>query len=263
MKKHKQYGFVHVWLIIVACIVIGLVVFAASRVINKKTATNTADNKTQQQTEQTQSTQKDELELQNIGLQSFEDINYTDQALREYSSRGLKGFYYFGDSLSGGRTNPNFEFSSIKDDAKIVAAIDGVIVFTKEQPESKDFEVFLQTSESSQWIIGYDHIVDVLVKKGDKVKAGDVLGRAALQNNGLRRFEFQVNKKQAGADDLHICPATLLAGSVKDAVTNSLKTMMDKWESTSGISTLYDTDVQNPIGCGVQTLTPAKAAGQN
>ncbi len=117
-------------------------------------------------------------------------------------------------------------------------------------------------TKQSNWIIGYDHVTDLKVQKGDKVKVGDVIGAPARQNNGLLRFEFQVNKNKNGQDGIHVCPSTLLAPAVKEAQLKQLRDMQDSWEKTTGLE-LYDTTKQEPTGCLMKDMTPAYAQGQS
>ncbi len=203
-----------------------------------------------------------DIVLQNFGLRSMDDVEYTENALREYADRGLKGFYAFGESLGRDdpRRNPNFEFSSVKAGAPIVAAIDGTIGFIEDQPETGDYEVMLQPRDGSIWTVAYDHLTNLKVAKGDHVKAGDVLGEPSAQNNGTHRFEFQVNKGQ-NADTLHICPSTIVDGAKTPALLAELTAMQERWNSFSGKS-LYDTQVQSPIGCLVPVLTPPPGRGK-
>ncbi|HMS49908.1 MAG TPA: M23 family metallopeptidase [Candidatus Saccharibacteria bacterium] len=259
MKKNfSEAGMAHV-LLVVLVVVIAAIGAVGYRVITKKEA-----DKPKPPTSNTNNTpgtkESADLALQNIGLQSFDDILYTKNAVREYASNGLKGFYVFGDKLSGGRVNPNFEFSSIKPGSKVVSAIDGVVAFIKEQPDSKDYEVFVQLPNNTVWTIGYDHLVNLSVKKDDVVKAGTVLGEPAIQNNGLHRFEIQVNKDENGTTT-HICPSTLLASAVKDKVLGDLTAMQNTWESSTGLD-LYSVDAQKPVGCLKQGLTVAEAEGR-
>lgn len=252
-------------LVIVLVIVGGIVAYVV--VAKDKAEVNT----TAQPTAQTQSksTSPDTLALKNFGLAKIGpydksagasgDIAVTQDALRDLS-RGLKGFYVFGEPLEGGRLNPNFEFASVKDGAKVVAAIDGVVTFIKEQPETGDTEVFLQPKENSMWTVGYDHLTNVTVKKGDTVKAGDPLGEAAKQNNGVRRFELQINRDVNGTTT-HVCPSTLLDESVKVSLLADLTAMQAAWETFSG-KDLYKVEAQNPVGCLYSTLTPAQAEGR-
>ncbi len=208
-------------------------------------------------------TKKTDISLQNLGLESIDSVLVDSNALREYDSKGLKGFYVFGDKLGGKsdtRINPNFEFASLKVGTKVVSAIDGIVAFTKEQPESGDTEVFIQPKEGSIWTIGYDHIANVAVKKGDEIKAGDVIGEPAAQGNGALRFEIQINKDENGTTT-HVCPSSLLDERVKGEVLHELFHMMESWESTTGLE-LYDTTLQNPIGCLKKTMSIDEAEGR-
>ena len=203
-------------------------------------------------------------QLRNLGIDTLANIAFDSNALREFSTFGLKGFYVFGDALEGGPQNPNFEYSSLKPGTKVVASIDGVVVFVRAQPESNDFEVFLQPRDGSAWTVGYDHLVNVTVQRGDVVKAGAVLGEPARQNNGLLRFEMQINQDIGSGNDLvttHFCPVLLLAADVRDTLTAELTAMMNQWETFSRLE-LYDPARQQPTGCIKPTLTVAEASGR-
>lgn len=263
MKKlnNNESGFsiIEVIIIVVVVAVLGLVGW---RLLSKSKGTDSKQSRQNSSTGNSTKSDSNEpdLVLQNIGLQSIEDVEVTMQAVREYSSNGLKGFYVFGDKLSGGRINPNFEYASLRSGAKVVSAIDGVVSFIKEQPESKDWEVFIQPKDGSMWTVGYDHITNVAVKKGAVIRSGDVIGEPAVQNNGLLRFELQINKDENGTTT-HYCPSTLLAASAKDRYLNELTSMQNKWETSTKLE-LYDVSAQNPAGCLKKTLTVAEAEGR-
>lgn len=263
MKQNQRgFGTTEVIIGIAMLTVLVFVGWKAIGAINGATATNpqATDNSNNTQAAETSENEPD-LELQNLGLSSMDDIDITTQAVREFESQGLKGFYVFGDMLSGNRQNPNFEYASLKADTKVVSAIDGVVGFIREQPDTNDYEVFIQPKNDSKWTIGYDHIKNVKVEKDATIKAGDVIGEPAMQNNGLLRFEMQVNKDENGTTT-HICPTTLLAGSVKQKYINELTSMQDKWESVTGFE-LYHVAAQNPVGCINQTLSPEQAEGRS
>jgi prepilin-type N-terminal cleavage/methylation domain-containing protein len=271
----KNHGFTAIEILVVASI-IGMLAIGGYFYLNSlpNDSPNSADNQpsitTNAPTPSEKPQQSELLELANLGLKNIapdnagantrSDLDISMNALRDYN-RELKGFYVFGDKLEGNRQNPNFEFASVREGAKIIAAIDGIIAFIRVQPNSSDAEVFLQPKENSIWTIGYDHITNIAVKQGDRVQVGDIIGEAAVQNNGLRRFEIQVNKDVNG-ETTHICPTTLLSGSARTSIQNDLMEMQNSWEAISGIHDLYDQDAQNPAGCLFEALTPEQAEGR-
>lgn len=262
MKKlnSDQSGFGHVLLVLVVLLVC-IIGFVGYKTFNKAGGGSNT-NRSSNTTTKTGSTVEAQPSLQNLGLASFDSVDFTENAVREYSSMGLKGFYGFGEKLGGKtdtRLNPNFEYASLKKGSKVISAIDGVVAFINYQADSKDSEVFIQPIEGSVWTIGYDHISSVAVKKDAAIKAGDVIGEPAVQNNGLFRFELQINKDENNTTT-HYCPSTLLAAGVADKWLGELKTMQNKWESTTGLE-LYDLASQNPVGCTTKTLTPEQAEG--
>ena len=124
MKTLKnQSGFSHTAIALIICVmvIIGLVGW---RVVTS--SKNTPNNQATSQTPE-----ESDVQLQNLGLASLDSVLVSQDALREYDSSGLKGFYVFGDKLSGGRINPNFEFASLKEDTEIISAIDGVVTFIR------------------------------------------------------------------------------------------------------------------------------------
>ncbi len=251
----NQSGIAHLVAIMVI-VVLGIVGLVGWQVLSKDNSSKVSSPSSANPSEESES----DIALQNVGLESIGDVAINQYAVREYASQGLKGFYVFGDKLSGGRSNPNFEFSSLEEGTKVVSAIDGIVAHITEQTETKDSEVFIQPKDGSVWTIGYDHIVNLAVKKGDTVKAGDVIGEPAVQNNGLTRFEIQINKDEDG-QTTHYCPSTLLATSVKEKLLAELGAMQTEWETETGLE-LYDLTTQDPVGCIKKTMTPSDAEGR-
>ncbi len=265
MKKHNnhQSGFT-LTLVCIAIVLIGAVGAAGYMTLKNKdssTVENTEPTtETTSQSDTKQTPAEEPIKLYNIGLESIDDIVIDQYATRDFMTSSMKGFYIFGDSLPGNRLNPNFEYSSVRADAKVVSAIEGVVTHINQQNENgqSDYEVFVQPKEGSKWMIGYDHLINVAVSEGDKVKVGSILGNPGVQNNGLSRFEIQINDETAG---LHYCPTELLHESVRDKISAYLTSMMQSWESKTGLE-LYDTNAQSPVGCTKTTLTPAAAEGR-
>lgn len=258
MHKHHRDG--HIVMVVIALIAVAGIIGLALYTLQRRD-TNTEAMRTDEP--QKSATIDSQPVLQNLGLDTLDNVLITQNALREYSSQGLKGFYVFGEKLGGKsdtRLNPNFEFSSLKPGTKLISAIDGVVAFIREQPDTKDYEVFIQPTQKSAWTIGYDHVSNVAVKKDDKIKAGDFIGNPAMQNNGSLRFEIQINKDENGTTT-HYCPSTLLSSTIKESILSSISSMQEQWNILAG-QKLYDISKQDPTGCLKPTMSVAESEGR-
>lgn len=261
-SQNSQRGFSIVEIIFVLVVfglIIGVGLFVAGKMNNKDI--RPGDNNGSQKA--SNNSGEPDLQIYNFGIEDLGNVEVVATATRDFTVNKRKGFYLFGDELPGTpvRYNPNFEFASLKEGTTLISAIDGVVGFVREQKESKDFEVFLMPQEPSRWLIGYDHVTDLKVKKGDKVKVGQELGKPARENSGNLRYEFQINKDNDSDDGTHICPSSLLASSVRQKVLNDLANMQNSWESITGLE-LYNLADQNPVGCLKSEMTPKYASGQ-
>lgn len=235
MKKHK-----HKKLLIALPILVVIIIVAGAIIFNLKM-------------------KEPPIVLENVGV-DLEQMNYDQDAINQSNNGDMKAFSIFGDIIpkNDNSQNPNFDFRSLKEGVKVISAIDGVVVSVMNQSDSGDSEVWVRPTKYSIWTISYDHLTNLQVKKGDKVKVGQVLGSPFNTGNGSAWFEFQVNKGFV-FNTKHICPTTLL-GANKDTITAQLTSTMNKWEQLTG-KDLYDEAKQNPIGCIKQTLSPADAEG--
>jgi murein DD-endopeptidase MepM/ murein hydrolase activator NlpD len=226
---------------------------------NQPAATNTDVNNT------TPVTAEETLTLSNLGGVSFAghntstgmagDISMSKTYLDAGAGRTVPVFL-FGQPLPGRdhvQLNPNLEFGGMTAAINVVAAIDGVVGFVRQQSDSNDYEVFLMPKENSIWTIGYDHLTDVTVKQGDTVTVGQVLGKAARENNGMYRYELQINKDVAGVTTFH-CPMDLLRDDVKATQNAAIEQFIREW------NTFYGSDVYSPYttACAKSVLTLAE-----
>lgn len=191
------------------------------------------------------------LELANLGGVAFAvhnattrkagDISMSKTYLDAGAGRNVPVFL-FGQPLPGRSSvqlNPNLEFGGLTSAINVVASIDGIVGFVREQTDSKDFEVFLQPRENSMWTIGYDHVTDVTVKQGDRVTIGQKLGKAAKENNGMYRYELQINKDLNGVTTFH-CPVDLLRDDVRASYDSAMTKFITEWNAFYG-SKVYGT----------------------
>lgn len=67
--------------------------------------------------------------------------------------------------------------------------------------EPSDYEIHIQPTTTSQWLIIYDHVLEVAILEGNNVMQGDILGKVGLGN----RTELQLNKGK-GEKTIAYCP---------------------------------------------------------
>lgn len=212
---------------------------------------NTAGDQTQYRTNTNTVATEETLELANLGGATFGthdtsaktagDVRMT----RDYLNDGFTiAVYMFGQALEGKvgnpMPNPNIEFAGLDTQITIVSAIDGIVGFVKAQADTDDTAVFLQPSEGSIWTVGYDHIVDVTVKQGDRVRVGQTIGKASPHRNGVYRYELQINKDVNGVTTFH-CPVELLASNVRETTRTGMEQFITDW------NTLMGRDVYGPV----------------
>jgi hypothetical protein len=233
---------------------------------------NDAEVATSEPTDTTEETKSDDdtFVLQNLGgitLGAYSastgmagDILFSKSGLDP--ARGQESiFYMFGQKLPKNsadepqRINPNFEFKGIAKPIDIIAAIDGIVVDIKQQSQSDDVELFIVPSEDSDWVVGYDHITDVTVAKGETVKVGQKLGVIAKENSGGYRYELQVNNN--ATDTMH-CPTTLLAPTAKSTLAAQITQLATDWAAWYG----KDVFGAHTNGCIVDSLTAAESEGR-
>lgn len=192
-------------------------------------------------------TKDDDIVLSNLGT-DMSNLIVDNNVLREYKTNGIKGFYPFGEKLPGKDIlNPNFEYASLRSSTKVISPIDGVIGFIRSQEDTKDYEVFIQTFEGSIWTISMDHLVKLVVKKGDKVSVGDLIGYPNIQGNGTYRFEIQINKDLDG-NTTYYCPTFLLESNAREILGKKITDMEKSWESVSKLD-LYSIEKEKYPGC--------------
>ncbi len=104
----------------------------------------------------------------------------------------------------------------------------------------------------------HEHLINPLVKVGDKVQAGQRLGTVSDYNanwkaKGMGMIETGVFFAKAGSNaPWHACLANYLAPSKKAAMTNVLTSIENGWIAVRNDPGLYSLAAQNPIGCLTQ-----------
>ncbi len=132
---------------------------------------------------------------------------------------------------------------------KVHALVDGE-VYDVPKLYSNDYSVMVQ-AEGSDLIFETEHVMNVKVKKGDKVKAGDVIAEVsdydAKNYAGMGLVEIGILK--GGNPPSHVCPFDYLDDSIKDESLKKITALQKSWEDYRGDSTIYDESKVVIPGC--------------
>jgi hypothetical protein len=134
---------------------------------------------------------------------------------------------------------------------------DGVVTKIDYQSASNDYEIATRLSDTSQWRIYYDHVVNVnpAVTIGANIKAGDNLGTAGNftpPRTDYSRTEFHVNYFITidPFNQSYNCPMLFLDPSIADTLKTQVLQLMRDWEAFKGSSSLYDDDAMGSVAPG-------------
>lgn len=160
------------------------------------------------------------------------------------------GYVISGENTSTGQSKGNPQPTFIAPlGTKVHAIVDGT-VFEVPTLWSKDYSVQIQP-EGSDLIFEMEHVINVKVKKGDKVKAGDVVAEVsdfdARNYAGQGLVEFGVLK--GGNPPSHLCLFDYLDDSIKDDTFAKITALMKSWEDYRSDSTIYDESKVVVPGC--------------
>lgn len=116
---------------------------------------------------------------------------------------------------------------------------------------SGDYSIMLIKKPGSPWRYEMEHVINPLVKPGDKVVAGQVVAEVSPHmsesNSGYGLVEIGILK--GGNLPFHFCPYAYLDPAVKSNLTAKILALYNAWEEYRGDSSLYaENDYQTP-GC--------------
>lgn len=258
----NQSGFavIEVVIVIVVLLIIGFVAF---RVLDSKDSSSPEDSANNP----AESAQKSEIKIKHLGinLEEFDpatgmagDLKFTKFKFPEGSFDTI--FVEYGrrepnNSAEGNseRYNPQPTFLAPLG-TKVYALIDGT-VYDVPKLYSDDYSVQLQ-GEGSDYIFELEHVINVMVKKGDRVKAGDVVAEVSDYNgdklDGLGLVEIGV--LIPGNPPKHACTFDFLDDSIKEVTLNKIRALQTAWEKYRGNPNVYDEATQPVPGCANRNL---------
>jgi hypothetical protein len=145
----------------------------------------------------------------------------------------------------GPKTLPTFEYR-VAPDTVAVSPIDGTVESIFFQSETSDYEIHLTSSPTSPFLVGVDHVTDLLVAEGDVVTAGQTLGKVGPFSLTLGRTELQVFNF---IEETNSCPFELFDPALAPAFKQKVTDLMADWETFKGDASIYDQAAQFAPGC--------------
>lgn len=138
---------------------------------------------------------------------------------------------------------------------KVRSLVDGVVVGIPKL-YSGDYSIQVASNMNSQFRYETEHVVNPLVKIGDKVKAGQVIASVSDYDSrhtpGFGLVEIGILK--GGNPPQHLCPFQYLDPSIKDDIQKKIVGLYKSWESYKGDKKFYNEAAYPIPGC--ETLAP-------
>lgn len=150
----------------------------------------------------------------------------------------------------GKKTLPTFEYRT-DPNAKAYAVANGVVMDVRYQTETGDYEIMTQPTKNSNYMVIYDHIKNVTLKKDDEITAGQPLGTVGSWNGNLGRTELMI---VSISDKMSYCPFKFFDGSLLNTYKQKVSDLMLDWETFKGDSTIYNEAADIWPGCPKETL---------
>lgn len=158
------------------------------------------------------------------------------------------GFIVPANSVGPEKINPQPTFI-LPMGTKVRALIDGEVANVTKL-YSNDYSVMLK-GEGSDLIFELEHVINVIVQVGDRVRAGDIVaevsGYDAHNYAGMGLVEIGILR--GGVTATHLCPFDYLDDSIREATLQNITAMQRAWETYRGDTTLYDESKVVVPGC--------------
>ncbi len=182
------------------------------------------------------------------------DVVFTKDKLQFNVLLTEYGFTIPADQTSSGQSKRNPQPTwQVPMGTKVRSIVDGVVTNVSTL-YSNDYSIMVATDPKSNWQYETEHVINPLVKVGDRVTAGQVIAEVSPHNKdgnaGYGLVEIGILK--GGTPPQHVCPFAYLDPSIKDDFQNKLRAFYKSWEEYRGDTNLYDEASQAIPGCLTQ-----------
>ncbi len=134
---------------------------------------------------------------------------------------------------------------------KVLSLVDGVVVNVEELYSGDDTIMVAKSADDLSYVYETEHIVNPVVKKGDKVIGGQVIGEVSTHDSdhhpGFGIVEIGI--LHGGNPPEHLCPFAYLDPSIKDDIQKKITAFHKAWEDYKGLPNLYDDEHSVSPGC--------------
>lgn len=141
---------------------------------------------------------------------------------------------------------------------KVLAPIDGEVTMV-EMLYSKDYTIWFSENKKSTWSYEMEHVINPVVKVGDKVKAGQVVAEVSTHGSehhpGFGIVEIGLFHP-LNNEPTHWCPFVHFDDSIKDEMNKKILAFYIAWETYLGDDSVYNNANYPVPGCA--TLEPVK-----
>ncbi|OGM32656.1 hypothetical protein A2803_01185 [Candidatus Woesebacteria bacterium RIFCSPHIGHO2_01_FULL_44_21] len=196
------------------------------------------------------------LKLKSIGV-NFSDFKFTKERLQFNRLFMDYGFVIPADTSSTNKDKANPQPTFVVPlGTPARSLVDGVVAAIPTL-WSGDFSVQVTADGKMQkWIYETEHLINLKVKVGDKVTAGQIVGEVSDFNNGAPEGfgAVEMGILKGGNPPEHVCPFAFLDESIKEETLTKIKALYISWEDYIGDETVYDEDSYQFPGC--LTLDP-------
>ncbi len=264
MNYKNQKGFTHILLVIICAVVLGGVIFFAYTKVssnkNNHSSNQLANNASGSESHGAENASNTptiknlpiNIDKYNPSTGMAGDMKFTKWA--SMKTGGLEAiFLEYGNKIKASsaresRLNPQPTFVAPLG-TKVHSIVDGT-VYDVPKLYSNDYSIMVQGKDQSV-IFETEHVINPLVKKGDKVKAGQVIAEVSNYDShnldGLGLVEMGV--LLPGNPPKHACTFSYLDPSVKDDISAKITQLQNDWESYMGDQNIYDQASQPIPGC--------------
>ncbi len=257
MRNRYQKGFAHFELIIILLVL--LAIGAIATTIYRK---NHHKSSSTGQTANNSSTSDEPLVLKSIGF----NLDYYNPATNhagdmvfthEDHDLGMTHMIFADFGIQDARSpndstkrNPQPTFI-LPLGTKVHSLVDGVVV-NVQSLYSSDYTVWVSSHEGSKYIYETEHVDKPIVKKGDRVTGGQVIGEVSSHDSqyhpGFGIVEIGI-LHSSSTQAQHICPFHYLDPGIKSDIQKKILDVHKAWMSYVNMPNLYDDAHSAEPGC--------------